>query len=109
MSDINDFSTDAAEFKCLVPFPDGSESFVHGFEAGMIWQRMVLGEFKIGGLDEVATHGENSDVFQRMADAQGYDLSIMPAGDCWIIPTFTKRQRRFRVIDASIAEREMGE
>lgn len=100
MSDnIEDFSPDAREFRCLVPFPDQSASFVHGFEAGMIWQRMVAREAVIGSADEVATHAENAAVFQRMADAQGYDLTIEPPVDGWIVATFVKRQSRFRVIE----------
>ncbi|MBB3411181.1 hypothetical protein FHT87_005134 [Rhizobium sp. BK316] len=95
---IDDFSPDAAEFRCLVPFPDQSENFVLGFEAGMIWQRMVSGETTIGGLDEIATHAGNIAVFQRMADAQGYDLMTDDAGDGWIIATFTKRKNRFRLV-----------
>lgn len=96
---VEDFSPDAAQFRCLVPFPDPSESFVLGYEAGMIWQRMNAGEFKIGGSDEVATHAANLEVFQRMADAQAYDLEIEPCGDdCWMIATFTKRQKKFRVV-----------
>lgn len=98
---IEDYSEDAREFRCLVPFPDQSESFVLGFEAGMIWQRMISGELVIGGLDEIATHETNAVVFQRMADAQSYDLTIDPAGNGWIIATFVKRQNRFRVIDGA--------
>lgn len=93
-----DFPPDAAEFRCLVPFPDQSESFVLGFEAGIIWQRMAQKEQIIGGLNEVATHSENETVFQRMADAQGYDLDIAPCDSEWIIATFTKRQNRLRLV-----------
>lgn len=94
-----DFSPDRNEFRCLVPFPDKSQSFVHGFEAGMIWQRMVAGEASIGGVCEVATHSKNAGVFQRMADAQGYDIVLEIASDGWMIATFTKRTTRFLVID----------
>lgn len=93
-----DFSPDAAEFRCLVPFPDGSDSFVNGFEAGMIWQRMNAGEHQIGGLDEIATHASNAEVFRRMATAQGYSVEIEPSIDEWIIATFTKNPRRFAVV-----------
>ncbi|NSZ57795.1 hypothetical protein FY145_07095 [Agrobacterium tumefaciens] len=94
-----DFSPDANEFRCLVPFPDQSESFVLGFEAGMIWMRMVKGESHIGGLNEIATHAGNEEVFMRMAAAQGYDLQVSQAGDGWIIAEFTKRARRFSVVE----------
>lgn len=99
MSD--DFAPDAAEFRCLVPFPDGSDSFVHGFEAGMIWQRMNAGEKVIGGLNEVALHASNEDVFRRMASAQGYSVEITEDEDQleWIIVTFAKTPKRFGVVD----------
>jgi hypothetical protein len=77
---VEDFSPDAAGFRLLVPFPDGSESFVHGFEAGMIWQRMQNGEAHIA--------------------AMGYDMTAEDCGDgCWSIVTFERRRQRFTVID----------
>lgn len=97
MSD--DFSPDTSEFRCLVPFPDQSASFVHGFEAGMIWQRMNAGEQTIGSDLEIATHSCNLEVFQRMADTHGYLLEIDYCDDDeWMIATFSKNHQRFRVV-----------
>lgn len=99
MSDeIEDFSPDAAEFRCLVPFPDGSASFAHGFEAGIIWQRMNAGEQVIGTSHEVATHKANEGVFRRMADAHGYLLEVEDIDAVWIITTFTKNPQKFRIV-----------
>lgn len=92
-----DLSEDAAEFRCLVPFADQSASFVHGFEAGMVWQRMVGGETPIE--NPVAYHVENKAVFESMAAAQGYDVEMEPACDTWMMATFTKRPKRFAVIE----------
>lgn len=100
----DDFSLDADEFRCLVPFPDETPSFVHGFEAGCIWERMNKGEQQIGGIYEIALHTKNIEVFNRMAAAQGYDIEIEPPGvhpsdnPVWSIVTFTKRRNRFRVV-----------
>lgn len=69
----------------------------------MIWQRMVNGDPQIGGLDEIATHVENAAAFQKMADAQGYELELSDFGDGWIIATFIKRPRRFGVIEGGAA------
>lgn len=102
--DVEDLSKDAAQFRCLVPFPDQSESFTLGFEAGMIWQRMVDGQLEIGGLDEIATHISNAPVFERMANACAYDLEISDAGDGWMIATFKKRKRRFKVVSSEASE-----
>lgn len=95
---IEDVSVDAAEFRCLVPFPDSSASFVNGFEAGMVWQRMVAGEAVIES--DCAYHSENREVFESMAAAQGYDADFEPCDnlDEWMTATFTKRRNRLRVV-----------
>lgn len=95
---MSDISEDAAEFRCLVPFPDQSESFVLGFEAGMIWQRMVSAETPIK--NGCAYHTANRTVFSRMADAQGYDAEFEPCDDLdeWMVATFTTRSNRLRVV-----------
>lgn len=93
-----DVTPDAAEFRCLVPFPDNSQSFVHGFEAGMIWQQMVDGIQEIEPL--VGLHGENIEVFRRMASAQGYDFDSEDCGGGWHTAKFTKRRHRFTVISS---------
>jgi hypothetical protein len=105
MSD--DLSPDAAEFRCLVPFPDGSASFVNGFEAGTVWQRMNAGEAEIES--PIAYHVDNHLVFQRMAAAQGYDVEFEPCVSgglvcgTWELVTFTKRRNRFSVIEGGVA------
>lgn len=98
-----DYSEDANEFRCIVPFPDQHPSFCTGFEAGMIWQRMIAGETKIGGDDEVAMHRDNREVFERMAAAQGYDFSAEEIDDIWSIFTFSKRRQRFRAIAGGLS------
>jgi hypothetical protein len=95
-----DLSPDAAEFRCLVPFPDESHSFVHGFEAGMVWQRMNAKERLID--NPIAYHKANREVLINMAAAQGYDiLEDTDCDDTWIMMTFEKRARRFAVIDGA--------
>lgn len=107
MSDIEDLSDDAAEFRCLVPFPDGSASFTNGFEAGIVWQRMNAGETEIES--PIAYHLANHIVFGRMAAAQGYDVEFEPCVtdgrtcDTWQMVTFTKRRNRFSVIEGGAA------
>lgn len=58
------------DYNLLVAFPDGSPSFVHGFEAGTIWQRMQTKETPI----EATLHFANTEVFSRMAEAAGYGM-----------------------------------
>lgn len=94
-----------AEFGCLVPFVDDSESYVNGFESGIIWQRMLAGEEIIGGATEPPTHSENFEVFKRMADAMNYDIAdTLDRRDGWMFVTFIKRKRKFRVVMGGVAD-----
>ena len=58
----------------VVSFPDQSAPFVHGFEAGELWQQM-----RHGGMAEIekVTHVENREVIQRMAIAEGWSVEII--------------------------------
>ena len=88
-------TSDTAGWRCLVPFPDGSESFVNGFEAGVVWERMFCGEVEI----KSTLHTENAEVFRRMAAASGYDLTSKPTEfEEWTTFTFTKRRSRLTVV-----------
>lgn len=91
----------SAYFGLVVPFDDPSPSFVHGFEAGMIWAAMEAGKATIGGVDDLPLHTDNLGVFRGMASVRGYDVEITPtAYPEWSIVTFTKRNRsRLAVID----------
>lgn len=60
------------EHGLIVSFTDESDSFVHGFEAGMIWQRLQSGEPEIFA----TIHTENAEVLRRMAAATGYALAL---------------------------------
>lgn len=85
-----------ADFKCIVPFSDGSASFVHGFEAGILWTRMQAGGREIA--NEVAYHVANAEVFQRMAAACGYDMRTKPYDDIYMTVAFTKRRLHLSVV-----------
>ncbi len=60
------------EYGLIVAFPDGSPSFVNGFEAGRVDQQMIDGvpEF------EMTAHSANEEVFRRMAIAMGYEFTF---------------------------------
>lgn len=60
---------DDAEYGLLVSFEDQSASFVHGFEAGQLWQRMRDGtEAEISA----TIHTANRETVTRMALAEGW-------------------------------------
>ena len=76
----------------MVSFPDQSDSFVHGFEAGMIWQRMQAGEAVIES--PLPYHFANCEVFHRLAEAGGYDIECHEVKDMemeWTEVSFMKR------------------
>lgn len=65
-------TADGGAYHLVLSFPDQSAPFAHGFEAGMLWQRLKAGE----PLIEVTTRTENAEIVRRMAVAKGYDLSL---------------------------------
>ena len=66
------------ESNLLIAFPDGSDSFVHGFEAGMIYQDMRAGSREIdrGIIEGFPVHAENVEVLKRMAAAEKYEIEV---------------------------------
>lgn len=55
------------EMSLIVSFPDQSEVFTMGVEAGMFWQRMQSGEREF----EFVAHTNNVECLRRMAAAEG--------------------------------------
>lgn len=69
------------DYGLIVSFPDQSASFVHGFEAGGLWQQM-----RGGAVAEIeqTTHVENREVIARMAAAEGWSIEVKRSGvDGW--------------------------
>ena len=84
-----------AEWKPLVAFSDDeSSSYVHGFEAGVIWQQM---EDKHAEID-ATVHVENEGTLQNMANAAGYAMifNVLTHDDWqgWAVVQFTRRPVR---------------
>lgn len=75
------------QMSMVVAFPDQSESFVLGFEAGQIWQA-IDGEGHVeidrGMHEGFPIHESNLTVVQRMAAARNYKLEVGEAADGWI-------------------------
>lgn len=75
------------EMSLLFAFPDQSESFVLGFEAGQIWQEMDgEGRLEIDrGMEAgIPVHDANLVVIQRMAAAGNYKLETGEVKDGWV-------------------------
>lgn len=64
----------ATDYALIVSFPDQSETFVLGFEAGMIWERLQAGETEI----DVNVHTSNIEVLNRMCVAAKVTPKFQP-------------------------------
>lgn len=64
----------AETYGLIVSFPDQSETFVLGFEAGMIWQQMQDGNVSL----DVNVHTKNIEVLTRMCAASGVSPKFCP-------------------------------
>lgn len=65
----------------IVAFPDESENFVHGFEAGGIWEQM---KNPMALLISITTHTKNREVISRMAISKGWTIKVIPTAiDGW--------------------------
>lgn len=74
------------EHSLLVSFPDGSHSFVHGFEAGQIWAQLDSGSVEPidrGFHTGLPVHSANMVVIQRMAQVRGFKVETKPSEDGW--------------------------
>ena len=69
------------DMSLVFAFPDGSAAFVHGFEAGTIWQQ-IDGEGALeidrGYETGLPIHTENLDLYRRMAAARSYAIEARP-------------------------------
>lgn len=62
-----------------MPFIDKSGSFTHGFECGIIWERMSIAD----GLIERVIHSENKEQIVMICEHFGYEYSFSDLGDGW--------------------------
>lgn len=71
---------DNDEMTMLFAFPDQTESFVHGYEAGALGCLMAAGEALIDrGFEQgFPLHTANVDLINRMANAYGYSVEQRP-------------------------------
>lgn len=98
----DDHEYEKVDASLVVSFDDQSESFTHGFEAGIIWKRMMDGEVQIDGCNGMMCHEQNITVFRRMALAQQYDMEISYSENEWVMPVFIKARHRFTVVDGGV-------
>lgn len=79
-----------ASYGLLVSFPDESDSFVHGFEAGQLWSVLDRGDVNPDGH---LCHAQNFEVIRRMARHFGYTVEFREDANCWATAVFTRGRR----------------
>lgn len=77
---------DQSEYALVVSFPDESSSFVHGFQAGGIWECMSRADPVI----ERTINLSNEEVLRRMARSEGYAMKWTPLDTHWAECVLTK-------------------
>ncbi len=101
-------TADDDRWRLIYAFPDQSEAFAFGFEAGQIDHRMRnTAEVEF----EVTVHTANAEMFERMARAWGWSVAFeltRPVMDEWRQATFRRlgvgeakrRKSGLRVVEA---------
>lgn len=86
----------------LLQFDDQSSSFVYGFEAGTVWQRMTNGENIIER--PIPYRVENHKLLLRMAAVMGYDTTSETLPGDYISITFKKqlKVRSFSIVGKQV-------
>jgi hypothetical protein len=82
------------EYSLLVAFPDQSETFVLGFEAGQLFESMKFGPA------DLTMHAANEEVFRRIARHYGYDVEFEALGDGWSNAKFTRGRPKLHAVPA---------
>lgn len=84
-------TSENAEYGLIVSFEDQSASYVHGYEAGGIWERM-----RSGTVAEIETvvHAENRETLTRMATVEGWSIELKPTEvDGWLSMSMAKQSK----------------
>ena len=81
-----------SEYGLFIRFEDQSESFTLGFEAGMVYEKLLQGvNFTL------TVHKENARQLENLANKLGYLFSEIPTGvEDWIEASFEKTLRRVK-------------
>lgn len=72
-----------SDMSLILEFVDGSRSFVHGFEAGCVWEMIKAGE-----PFEQEVHAANTELYIRMAESLGAEVTAEMLDDTWSILRF---------------------
>jgi len=90
-------------YALLVSFPDQSETFTLGVEAGVFWQRLSMGEREF----EYLAHTKNLACLERMAASMDLQVKTIASDDEWttlgIYPKAAEKERpRLMLINGGI-------
>jgi hypothetical protein len=78
----------------IISFPEQSEVFVLGFEAGMFYQRMDRSEH----IEPYSVHTKNEECLRRIARHFGYDATFIDLGNEWSEITVERGRPKLSVV-----------
>jgi hypothetical protein len=95
-------------YELIFSFPDQSDSFARGFEAGMIWEMMKAPVTHFS----MAVHTANEEVIRRQAEAADKEVTFEPTDyEGWLdmtvfdrLPYSIRARAKFKVIQGGLAE-----
>lgn len=74
--------SDAAEFKCLLPFDTDSTEFARGFEVGRLWSLVQADAAR--PVEGVLIHAGNAEMAMRIGEVTGRPFSALDLGGAWL-------------------------
>ena len=88
----------SGEWSLVLKFPDASESFVNGFEAGMIWEKMQSADKRdINKTIEMTVHEANRELYEAMATKLGWSIKTRSTTvEGWIYLTLRRQVYRIK-------------
>lgn len=68
-----------ATYELELAFVDESESFVLGWEARAVWEKLLYEEQVVSFDRGFPLHAKNTELYMRMGKVKGFTLSVEPA------------------------------
>ena len=75
------------DYSLVWRFIDGSASFVHGIEAGILYQKMISG---LSRRIVSTVNSENEEELRNLTNSLGWSATFEELDETWLRGTFTK-------------------
>lgn len=88
------YNNENIAYNLIVEFPDQSQPFVHGFEAGQIWERLKT----TPSILEEMVHVDNTDLLKQIAGHYGYTYSFEVVDETWMKAVLEKGKPKLSLV-----------